>query len=287
MPSEIFPIILNSTNVVPGDLNTYVYKFPRNSINLKNASICLHTINLYYSWSNVDVALYNNNKFQVFFPDSTGGTNYDVVLPDGNYEVSDINAYMQKVFIDNGLYHINNTTGQYRYYMELKINPITYSVDNVSANVPTSTPTGYSDPPGGFAPGKGYPVAPEPTFINILSNNFGKLIGFTNGLHADHSSDFTPQIAEVSSVFVRCSLVNNKFTNPPDIIYAFTAGGKKFGEMLSIENQNLIFSSVPDGMYSEVKITLTDQEYRKLNIKDTNLIIYLVLQIQDQNVKAN
>jgi hypothetical protein len=290
---QIFPIILNSTNVVPDDTSTYIYKFPRGSINFgskhgiasgtKNtsASIAVNTINVYYSWSNVSKSQYNNANFQILFPDSLGGTLYTVELPDGNYEVDDINSYMQKFFIDNGLYHINSTNGSFRYYMELKSNPITYSIDLVCYNVPTSLPAGYTNPPGGFGNGKGYPPQVEQPALVIMSNNFGKLIGYNVGPHFDTTSSKTPQMAEVSSVFVRCSLVNNKFTNPNDIIYAFTHKGQKFGEMLNIENQNLVFSNIEDGMYTELKIIFVDQEYRRLNIKDTNLVIYLVVQIDE------
>lgn len=279
MPSQIFPVILNSTNVIQGEPSAYVYKFPRNSINLKNASIAVSNINLYYSWGNVNKTLYNNNTFQFLFPDTAGSTNYDVVLPDGNYEVEDINAYLQKVFVDNRLYNINTSTGQYRYYMELKANPITYSIDLVCYTVPTSTPAGYSDPVGGF--GNGYPTQPEQPFLNITNENFGKLIGYSVGLHIDTTSQFTPQIAEVSSVLVRCSMINNKFTNPPDIIYSFTTKGQKFGSMLAIENNNLVFNQIPDGMYTELIIRFVDQNYRRLNIIDTNLVIYLVIQIEE------
>lgn len=280
MPS-IFPIILNSTHAVAGDTSTYTYKFPRGSINLKNASVAVSNINIYYSWANINAALYNNNTYDILFPDGSPATftRYTVTIPDGNYTVEDLNRHLQAFFVTNNKYFINATTGAFRYYMEWVSNPTEYAIQLVCYEIPTSLPSGFNPPTGGFS----YPAAAnqQPSVQIFSTNNFGKLVGFSPGMYFDHVSDITPQMSPVSSVMVRCSLINNKFTNPNDIIYSFTSAGANYGNMMNIQNNNLIFSKIDDGVYTSVTIKFTDQEYNRLNIKDTNLVIYLIVQIND------
>jgi hypothetical protein len=277
--SSIFPIILNSANAVPGDTSKYVYKFPRGSINLKNASVAVGQINMFYSWGNINKALYNNADFQIIYPDGSplSFTEYNVTIPDGNYTIEDINKYLQSVFITNKKYLVNNTTGSYKYFMELLANPQTYSIQLIAYEIPTSLPTGYSTPPGGFS----FPAQPnqKPALVIASNNNFGTLLGFSAGAFFDHISDITPQMSPVSSVLVTCSLINNKFTNPNNIIFSFVSGSAEYGRMLSIQNQNLVFSNIDDGVYTEVTINFIDNNFKRLIIKDTNLVIYLIVKI--------
>jgi hypothetical protein len=278
MPS-IFPIILNSSNAVPNDTSTYIYKFPRGSINLKNASVALSQINIFYSWGNINKALYNNSEFGIIFPNGTGPgfTNYDITIPDGNYTVEDINKYIQLFCIQNHLYLIDNK-GNNVYYLELLINPNTYSISLVCYDIPTSLPAGYTNPGGLFS----FPALAnqKPTLV-IKANNFGKLIGFNVGPHQTQLSDVTPEMGPVSSVLVGCSLINNKFSNPNNIIFSFVSGSTEYGRMLSIQNQDLVYSNINEGVYSEIKINFLDNNFKRLNIKDTNLIIYLIIKIDE------
>ncbi len=279
MPSSVFPIILNSKNSVNGDTSTYTYKFPRGSLNLKNASIALAQLNIYYSWPNINASAFNNNSFQIIFPDAGGSTTYDVVIPDGNYTVEQLNAFLQSFFIENRKYLINAETAQYRYFYEIKSNPVTYKIDLISYTIPIeSEATGFLEPPGGFS----YPTTTgqSPSMV-ILNNNFGNLIGFTPGTYQDASSDKVPQMSPVSSILIRCSLITNKLTNPGDIISSFIVGGQPYGSNLSISPPNLVFNRINDGIYTECKIQFIDDQFNRLNIIDQNLIIYLVLQIDE------
>lgn len=276
-----FNIVLNQNNVVPGSNNSeYTYRFPRGSINLKNASVAIQKISMYYSWNNVTDAL-NNRAFKILFPTGSSFTELDVVLPEGHYTLPQINAYMQKVMIDNHLYHINQTTGAYRYYLELKENSSTYSIDLVCYTLPTALPGGYNEPTGSTFP---YPSMPnqQPSLIT-LDNNFRFLIGFSAiGAYFDHSSDITPQMSGgISSVLVRNSLINNKFCNPPDIAFAFTSHGVEFGGLISVEPATLLFNRIEDGFYDHVTIRFIDNLFRRLNILDSNICILLIIQLDE------
>ncbi len=109
-------IILNSSNVVLGTNNsTLTYNFP-NSITFDNHEIAVHSINMYYSWCNISSALGNNTFSYVWYNGSTPST-ITIVIPDGLWEISDLNNFLQYQFIQNGDYLIN-ATGKNVYYAE-------------------------------------------------------------------------------------------------------------------------------------------------------------------------
>lgn len=284
MTSNLFHVILNSTNVVPGDNSTYIYTFPRGAVNFKKASVGINQINMYNSVRNVTNE-FNNRAFKLLFPTGAIFTEYDVILPEGSYNIEQINAYMQKVMVDNHLYHINATTGAFRYYIELKASPTTYGISLVCYTLPTSLPSGFNEPTGSTFP---YPsmAGQEPSLI-LLNNNFNLLIGFSRpaggtAAYFDHTSDFTPDMsAGISSILVRCNLINNVFSNPNDVIYSLVSHGVEYGGLISSVAPNIIFSRIPDGYYESVVIKFVDNQFRRLDILDTNLVIYLIIKIDE------
>jgi hypothetical protein len=277
---EVFPIVLNSNNADANDTSSYTYKFPRGSVNFKNASIGLSQVNLFYSWRNIDKANFNNSEFDIIFPDGTapGFTQYNITIPDGNYTIEDLNFYIQKWSIDNNKYLINNTTNRNVYYLELLANPTTYKIQLITYNIPTSLPSGFSQPTNATF---SFPTQAnqQPSLAVLSNNNFGKLIGFPHGIYFSAVSSETPQMSPISSVLVRCSLLNNKFSNPNDVIFSFVSGTTEYGHMLSVQNQDIVYSNIPDGLYTHLTIKFVDNQFKRLNIIDTNLIIYLIVKI--------
>jgi hypothetical protein len=274
MPTEIFPIVLNQNNYV--DANTFTYQFPRGSVYLNNASVSLSQINIFYSWGNIE-AQYNNNKFKLIFPDNTGPgfTEYDVTIPYGNYSVEDLNQFLQHWSIQNNKYIVNNASGQNMYFIELIINPQRYTIQFIAHDIPTSLPAGYSNPAGMTFPAS----VLKPTLVT-LNNNFADLIGFEkNSAYFTSESTKTPEMSPVSSVLVTCSLINNRFSNPNNVLYSFVSGSTEFGRMLSVQNQDMVFSNIPDGHYKEVTIKFLSDKLVPLYIKDKSLIIYLIVKI--------
>ena len=64
-----------------------------NKINfLKNKTISLANLSIYYTWENIK-STYNNDKFKTSGP--TLSETFD--LPDGSYEISDIQGYFLKM----------------------------------------------------------------------------------------------------------------------------------------------------------------------------------------------
>ena len=91
-------LVLNQSNIVAdGQNNKLVYNFP-NSVTFKDAYMALSSISVYYSWFNITSAL-ANNTFSYTWVSSGTTTNYTVTIPDGIYEISSLNSYLQFIFI--------------------------------------------------------------------------------------------------------------------------------------------------------------------------------------------
>lgn len=280
MPTEIYPIVLNSNNVDPNDNSRYIYRFPRGSTRLRSASVAISQINLFYSWANINASLYNNHQFQLIVPDGStlGFTEYTITVPDGNYSIEDLNKFLQNWFISQKMYFTNNSTGQLLFYYEIVANKNLYKVQLIASKLPTSCPAGYTD--HGFS----YPTIADQqmTMVFLPHNNFNDLLGFDKGQgYFDAVSTKTPQMSPVSSVLVTCSLINNRFSNPNNILFSFVSGSTEFGRMLSIQNQDIQWTNIEDGIYTEVIITFISQDFKRLIIQDNNLIIYLLLKIDE------
>ena len=89
-------VVLNRNNVVANTNNTkYVYKFPKPYISRGN-EIALASLNIYYSWSNIQ-AYYKNNIFSYMWWDHLGQltVRIDITIPDGNYSITTLSAFIQ------------------------------------------------------------------------------------------------------------------------------------------------------------------------------------------------
>ena len=112
-----YSLILNNTNVVGSNNNTYQYNFIKGNFTIPNdAEIMISSIQIPYSWFNISAA-YNNNSFKIYFPTaSTTYTSFTITIPDGFYTTTSLNSYLQQVCITNGLYLIDSA-GNYVYYI--------------------------------------------------------------------------------------------------------------------------------------------------------------------------
>jgi hypothetical protein len=126
-----------------------------------------------YSWFNITSA-YNNNTISITFPYLATTTTLNITIPNGFYSVSDINNYIALQMINAGLYLINST-GSYVYYFQVSTNTTYYTNTVVLSLVPTTLPTGYTQPGTGFwstVSGNGLPSSTStPSFILASSSS--------------------------------------------------------------------------------------------------------------------
>ena len=246
-------IILNSSYVVLGTNNsTLTYNFS-NSITFDNHEKTVHSISMYYSWCNISSALGNNTFSYVWYNGATPST-MTIVIPDGLWEISDLNNFLQYQFIQNGDYLIN-ATGQNVYYAEFLVNANRYSININTYSVPTTLPTGWSTPTANPATGAvvwgGFPTStfnPQiiiPSAFNIVlgySSGFSTSLNTGNLTTLSYSSSISPQVSTIPSLLLTMTNISNQYSSPSNIVYSIVPD-VGFGELIQSKENQYVWSS--------------------------------------------
>lgn len=281
----VYPLIINSSNLVSNSNGNSVYRytFPAGSIKFKDSKVAVSSISIYYSWFNI-LAASNNNSFKFIWPT---GTTYTVTLSDGFYSIDNINTALQQFCVSNGLYLINSS-GQYVYYLEFQTNSNYYAIQFNAFSVPTALPTGYTAP----ANWPGYPTVANTPQLIVPATNFRNIIGFNAGTYPavqqtttySKLSDFTPQVTPVQSVILSCSLLNNRYSNPGTVLYSFSPANTTFGSLIQSNPYEFAFVDIQQGNYPYFDIQFLDQDFNALQIKDSNLVVTLLIKTEEIGV---
>ncbi len=287
-------LTLNSSNVSQTQNNVYTFQFPTGSVNFKNCRCALQSVILPYSWVNVDSTVYNNASFQIIMPVTIGGSSVtdtlSLTIPSGFYSLDQINSYIQAQLINAG-YYLVNASGNNVYYIELVAN---LNLNTAQLNcyvVPNTKPASWSYGSTGTWGTAGVGTLPSANKVPqlvLLNNNFGKLIGFASSTTypasnssastVSYSSSFMPQITPVTSVYIGCSLVKNEYSNPTSIIGNMGITSN-FATQIIYSPNEFTWLPVLDGSVPGFSITFYDQLFNNLAIRDTNLTINLLLEI--------
>jgi hypothetical protein len=288
-------IVLNSSNLVQdGQNNKLIYKFP-NSVFFKNNSIAVSSVSMYYSWFNISQALMNN-KFSYSWTNGTTITTYEVVIPDGLYEIAQINAYLQFVMISNDTYLIDSS-GKYVYYAEIVLNPTRYAVQLNTYLFPTlaDLPAGYTTPVVGF-------VFPDESFNPVITfpTNFSNIVGYTAGFTSNNNvndsfiaptspyvskaSDGTisylstqaPNVQPNSSIYFSLSNINNPYSQPSSIIYSLVPQGV-VGTLITERPPQFMWNKMIDGAYNQLVLTFLGTDLNPIVIQDPSMTILLTI----------
>lgn len=282
-------IVLNSTNIVPSSNNsTLLYNFP-NSVKFDNHQIAVQSANLYYSWQNINNTTLKNNTFSYTWVVAGTTTTYTVTIPNGLYEIADINNYIQYVFIQNGHYLINPLS-QNVYYAEFLVNPNTYAVNIITYPVPTSLPLGWALPvanpqiPGSLGWG-GFPS----TFFNpsiVILANLNLIMGYAAGFTTSQntgvntiltaSSSTSPQVQPNPSVLMTISNISNIYSSPSSVIHNITPD-VPFGALIKSIPNEYVFCDLLKGTINSLYVRFIGADGNALNIIDGNMTIILII----------
>lgn len=338
-------IVFNQNNVVTtdGNNNKLVYSFP-SSASFPNHEIAIQNLNLYYSWANVNSTTLSNNTFYYMWPSTTnqggvgayntnnvrlgvptypampGFTAYQVIIPNGLYEVSDLNKYLQFIFIQNGHFYLNSS-GANVYFAEFIVNSSTYGVqiNTYPVALTTTITTGGGTAGAGLVAGQSYgtPTANNvgiamynPVLANASNptngaNDFGLLIGYPRGFGTYNSgttfttvpatitaqttnksflSSITPEIQPNPVLYVAMSNIENNYANPNTIIGTITPQ-VAFGDLISITPPQFAWNKLLAGTYQGLRISLLGSDFRDITILDPNITI--VLALRDTKIAAS
>lgn len=299
----MFVIVFNQTNIVPdGENNKLVFKFP-NSVKFDNHYIAVSSVSMYYSWFNITSAL-SNNKFSYTWVDNAGlPITYNLTIPDGIYDISDLNKFIQFSCIQNGTFW---TIGGVNYYpFEFLLNPSRYAVQINTFLIPIVAPPGATTPfnfpgwpnitqnvsvsiPADFTEIMGF-SAPLTTNINlgdayIPPANDPYIAKDVNGT-LSYISTIAPQVQPNGSVYLAISNVNNPYTQPSSIIYAINPSVAA-GEQIIERPPNYSWAKLINGTYNEIRLTFLGTDKNPIPIRDPNMTILLVIRDSTEGLLA-
>ena len=287
-------LIVNGNNV-SSDLATYTYTFPIGAQPTfkKGDQIALSSLSMYYSWPSITSSI-GNNTFSYKWWVGDVLTTFSVTIPDGNYTVSELNAFLQYTFVSNTHYMLDSS-GDYVYFMQLTSNSTAYAIQLDISPIPDTadaTTLGYTLPSG--ASWTKPTDTAYPQFV-VGSTDFRYIIGFnaqtfpTSTTAASYStvtsktSDFTPQVTPVSTVVVTCSLVHNSASIPDTLMYSFSPD-VSYGSLITLQPAYPTFMDIQPGKVSEFSVTFLDQDFGRLKIKDSNVVVMLTIKDKSEAV---
>ncbi|DBA00611.1 TPA: hypothetical protein N0F65_007740 [Lagenidium giganteum] len=240
------------------------------SVKSQLSEIAIHSIQMYNSQFNIDSTAYGNNTFSIIVPTAATTSTIDITLNDGYYSYTDINRMIQTALVSAGAYLVDSNG------------------NNVDlASVPTALPSGYTRPSTGLysSGGSGLPSTAYTPQLVINNVEFGKVIGYSAGTYPNAQtttaqsllSDITPQVNPTTSYMLRCSLINNPYAVPSDVLTTFTTQGTTAGQLIDYKPNEYLWLPVSDGTYSSIQLIIVDQEERFCRFNDTNVLISIAI----------
>jgi hypothetical protein len=303
----MFVLVLNQSNLVQdGQNNKLIYKFP-NSVILTHKYIAVSSVTMYYSWFNITQAL-GNNIITYTFGDAQ--TVYTITIPDGLYEITDINNYCQFAMIANGTYY---SDASYNYYpFDLYINPTRYAVQLNTYLMPTGAQATANGTPYPYPTDPTAPVPPTTPLNPIVTfpPNFSSVVGYsanfatnnnynnlyvpptpanasnnyvtksTNGTLA-YLSNVAPQVQPNSNLLINLSNINNPYSQPSGIIYSLTPS-VAIGEIINDRPPNFMWNKMIDGTYNQITLSFLGANLQPLTIRDPQMTILLTIRDRDE-----
>jgi hypothetical protein len=263
---------------------------------------------MYYSWFNI-TSTYGNNIFTYTWTSGVTTTTYTITIPDGLWDISTINNYIQYNCINNGTYWTISGTNYYPF--ELIVNANRYAVQLNTYYIPTlaTAPTGITLPSNWV----GYPttsfntVVTFPSAFNAIvgygagfasANNVGGTTTFgtptasTNYASVDsvdtisYLSNTAPQVQPYSSILFSLSNINNPYSQPSSIIYSLNSNVSA-GELISEKPPNFMWNRMIDGTYNELRLTFLGPNLAPITINDPNMTILLTIRDKDEGAIAS
>ena len=213
---KIETFFMNTKNSKTSELNRFKYDLI-DKLDLKNPNknMALANLSIYYTWKNVK-STYNNNKFKISAP--TWNETFD--LPDGSYNISEIQDYIEYIIKKH------ETIG--------KNAPILIYVNTITNRIVFKIKSAYK--------------------LELLSKETMKLVGSTSSItYADKNSENVQRLENVEVILVHCNLLNNSYQHHLRVLFTFVPT-KRYGQLISISPHSLVFLKTMNTEFSEIEI---------------------------------
>lgn len=291
-------ILLNSSNY-DAQSGTLRYRFPSPFVTA-NKELALVVATFYNSFFNVSADL-GNNVYTFTFPiyssqgaSSPTSTTFTLTLNDGYYTYDQLNYAFENFFIQHGLF-MTSIAGNV-YFYTVAVNSSAYALQLTSFYIPNKTTAATL----GWALGNASVLlfnntgtqthCPQLTTTVDQEYYLGLDAGTyptSNLAQAPYSTiaysilgQNAPQVDNVTSVIVRCNMINNSAVgNPVDMIAQIpvTAG---FGAATVADINYPIFSTVSNGSFTELVLSFMSQDQEPLTFFDTSMSFTIIIQDQ-------
>lgn len=280
-----YPLIINKSHLVAGTTNTYRYDFSSN-VDMSNIDIGLGSASIWFSWRNI-TEMKQNNRFSIIHPASgTSNTTLNLVIPDGGYEIEDLNNYLRFFLVSNGYFIQNNSTQEQVVYCKFQVNPSTYSVEFISYPLPTSLPAGFT-----AGSSITFPSTTRAPQLIVNQVGFGQVIGFPLGtfpatqqtILTTSSSSLVPVVSDVTNVILTLDSAMNPFAPNSKVIHSISPAGVKYGQLIKSEPSEIAWIPQQSGWRQSITLQLVNQQLEPVEQYDTDLTIKLLLRMRDQN----
>ena len=203
-----------------------------------NKNMALANLSIYYTWENVKSTYNNNNKFKISAP--TWNETFD--LPDGSYNISEIQDYIEHIIKKHA------TIGENA--------PILIYANTINNRIVFKIKSGYK--------------------LELLSKETMKLLGSTSSIiDADKNSENVLKLENVEVALAHCNLANNAYQQHSRVLFTFVPT-KQYGQLISISPKSLFFLKTMEMEFSEIEEWFTDQNNNALEIED-NVNISLII----------
>lgn len=271
-----YNVILTQDNIINNENTKLQYNFP-STLEFKGDQVALAQINMAVSWVNVSPA-YNNSGFVYYWYDALGLQGPFIVnYPSGFYLVDEFSAYFKGIMTANGHFLIDPNGDVYN-FVEFVYNSTQQRIEIRSEPIPTALPLGWSNPAG-----MTFPPIPAVPIVGIPATAIQELLGFDAGFYppvpqgttynalAQNTANITP----VNTMIVLCSLINNSFQFPNNILFSFVPEGSS-GFPTQGKPPEYMFIDIQDGFYSSFTLELVNQDFKTIAINDPQIFVNLV-----------
>lgn len=301
------------TNLDNGN-NTFEFIFSQNIVTTDTTRMTISQLSIPYSWYNITAA-FGNNQFQYRFVDKAGVEHkHTVTIPNGHYDTTTLNAFLQYSMIKNGHYLVDQF-GNYKYYLEFVWNLAYYRTQVNAYVLPNALPAGWTNPAGVISfvgagaftsfqliltdtgrtnGGSGSGAGQRSLFVFFGFYELGQTSPPTypisrsipvNGTLVDTSTlgELTPEVRIAHSVSITCNYVQNPLRTSKNFaentfVIASSDINVPYGEKISNDQFfNLWIPIVANQSIAQMRFTITDQDGELLLLQDPDVQVQFTL----------
>lgn len=223
-------------------------------------TVALVTANMWYSFYNLSASLYQNTVLEV--SDDNGATFWPITIPDGVYNIYDLNSIIQSLITSNPNLGLGSSVSLIPNFNRLRI--------NVS-----------------ITPASGYQVRFDPVLTNPNGSDFYKLLGFD---FAQAAATMITPITDASgpiegvlvgditngldNLYITCSLVRGSYFGGglSKVLYSFVPNSAP-GSSIRIDVTNPIGVpiNIDNDTIREIRMSVVDNLGRRVDFNNEDI----------------